>query len=170
MILDKLCHASLIDGSRLSGATLRTFSHNDLEKLEKILISINDKKGNDNRILIVTEGIFSMDGDSSPILEIIKLKKMVNIIGFASFIVMVLFAIADLLTSLLADKDLLMNATAGYPSVATLTQGTNMTITNTAGAITLAANLSTLCSLFSASSSYINSSSSSNCNIIWRIC
>ena len=75
VILDKLCHASLIDGSRLSGATLRTFSHNDLEKLEKILISINDKKGNDNRILIVTEGIFSMDGDSSPILEIIKLKK-----------------------------------------------------------------------------------------------
>ena len=35
VILDKLCHASLIDGSRLSGATVRTFPHNDVEKLKK---------------------------------------------------------------------------------------------------------------------------------------
>ncbi len=75
VILDKLCHASLIDGSRLSGATLRTFPHNDLEKLERILKSVTDNKVSNTRILIVTEGIFSMDGDSSPILEIIKLKK-----------------------------------------------------------------------------------------------
>ena len=75
VILDKLCHASLIDGSRLSGATLRTFPHNDLEKLERILKSVTDNKVSNARILIVTEGIFSMDGDSSPILEIIKLKK-----------------------------------------------------------------------------------------------
>ena len=76
VILDKLCHASLIDGSRLSGATLRTFPHNDLEKLERILKSVTDNKVSNARILIVTEGIFSMDGDSSPILEIIKLKKI----------------------------------------------------------------------------------------------
>ncbi len=75
VILDKLCHASLIDGSRLSGATLRTFPHNDLEQLERILKSVTDNKVSNTRILIVTEGIFSMDGDSSPILEIIKLKK-----------------------------------------------------------------------------------------------
>jgi 8-amino-7-oxononanoate synthase len=75
VILDKLCHASLIDGSRLTGATLRTFPHNDLEKLERILKSVTNNKVSNTRILIVTEGIFSMDGDSSPILEIIKLKK-----------------------------------------------------------------------------------------------
>ena len=35
VIIDKFCHASLIDGAKLSGATLRSFSHNDLRKLEK---------------------------------------------------------------------------------------------------------------------------------------
>ncbi|MDE0569793.1 MAG: 8-amino-7-oxononanoate synthase [Verrucomicrobiales bacterium] len=75
VILDKLCHASLIDGSRLSGATVRTFPHNNVDKLRKILNSINENDQKKKRILIVTEGIFSMDGDSSPIKEIIKLKK-----------------------------------------------------------------------------------------------
>jgi len=75
VILDKLCHASLIDGSRLSCATVRTFPHNNVDKLKKILNSINENDQKKKRILIVTEGIFSMDGDSSPIKEIIKLKK-----------------------------------------------------------------------------------------------
>ncbi|HIG83899.1 MAG TPA: 8-amino-7-oxononanoate synthase [Verrucomicrobia bacterium] len=75
VILDKLCHASLIDGSRLSSATVRTFPHNNVDKLKKILNSINENDQKKKRILIVTEGIFSMDGDSSPIKEIIKLKK-----------------------------------------------------------------------------------------------
>jgi 8-amino-7-oxononanoate synthase len=74
VILDKLCHASLIDGSRLSGATVRTFPHNNVDKLRKILNSINENDQKKKRILIVTEGIFSMDGDPSPIKEIIKLK------------------------------------------------------------------------------------------------
>ena len=75
VILDKLCHASLIDGSRLSGATVRTFPHNNIDRLKKILNSVNGPYQKENRILIVTEGIFSMDGDSSPIKEIIKLKE-----------------------------------------------------------------------------------------------
>jgi len=75
VILDKLCHASLIDGSRLSGATVRTFSHNNIENLKTILNSINKENQKEKRILIVTEGIFSMDGDVPPIKEIIKLKE-----------------------------------------------------------------------------------------------
>src|SRR5690606_1098924 len=43
LILDKLCHASLIDGARLSGATIRAFPHNDVRKLGKLLFGIRDR-------------------------------------------------------------------------------------------------------------------------------
>jgi len=75
VILDKLSHASLIDGARLSGATIRVFPHNDLEKLEKLLTSTAAKASTDSRVLIVTESVFSMDGDIAPLLEIIALKE-----------------------------------------------------------------------------------------------
>ena len=68
VILDKLAHASLIDGARLSGATLRVFPHNDLNKLERLL------KSAQGRILIVTESVFSMDGDLASLSEIVALK------------------------------------------------------------------------------------------------
>ncbi len=68
VILDKLSHACLIDASRLSGATLRVFPHNDLNKLERLL---QTAKG---RALIVTESVFSMDGDRAPLKEICQLK------------------------------------------------------------------------------------------------
>tara|TARA_B100001057_G_scaffold180567_1_gene181284 strand:- start:28079 stop:29215 length:1137 start_codon:yes stop_codon:yes gene_type:complete len=69
VILDKLAHACLIDAAKLSGATLRIFPHNDLNKLEKLLTSSN------GRTLIVTESVFSMDGDLCPLSEIVKLKE-----------------------------------------------------------------------------------------------
>ncbi|MFT6864540.1 MAG: 8-amino-7-oxononanoate synthase, partial [Akkermansiaceae bacterium] len=69
VILDKLAHACLIDAARLSGATLRVFPHNDVTKLEKLLIS---GKG---RTLIVTESVFSMDGDLCPLRDIVSLKE-----------------------------------------------------------------------------------------------
>ncbi len=69
IILDKLAHACLIDAARLSGATLRVFPHNDLNKLEKLL---NSSKG---RTLIITESVFSMDGDLCPLAEIVALKE-----------------------------------------------------------------------------------------------
>ncbi|MCF7790133.1 MAG: 8-amino-7-oxononanoate synthase [Prosthecobacter sp.] len=68
IILDKLCHASLVDAARLSGATIRVFPHNNLEKLERLL---QTAKG---RVLVVTESIFSMDGDAAPLREIAELK------------------------------------------------------------------------------------------------
>jgi 8-amino-7-oxononanoate synthase len=72
VLLDKLCHASLVDAARLSGATLRVFPHNDLEKLAKLLASIRSKSP-DARILVVTESVFSMDGDLCPLAEIVDL-------------------------------------------------------------------------------------------------
>lgn len=69
LILDKLCHASLVDAARLSGATIRVFPHNHLEKLARLL---STAKG---RVLVVTESIFSMDGDAAPLREIVALKE-----------------------------------------------------------------------------------------------
>lgn len=69
LILDKLCHASLVDAARLSGATLRVFPHNHLGKLEKLLATAS------GRVLIVTEAIFSMDGDVCLLPEIVALKE-----------------------------------------------------------------------------------------------
>ncbi|NRB76431.1 MAG: 8-amino-7-oxononanoate synthase [Verrucomicrobiales bacterium] len=73
VILDKLCHASLIDGARLSGAAMRVFPHNDLEKLSSHLSWATDKINADGRILVITESIFSMDGDRAPLKEICEL-------------------------------------------------------------------------------------------------
>jgi 8-amino-7-oxononanoate synthase len=71
VILDKLAHASLIDAARLSGATARTFPHNDTARLEALLAKISHGK---TRILVVTESIFSMDGDAAPLRELVELK------------------------------------------------------------------------------------------------
>jgi 8-amino-7-oxononanoate synthase len=73
IILDKLAHASLIDGARLSGAVLRVFPHNDLDRLESHLQWARKRHPN-GRILIVTESVFSMDGDLAPLREIVELK------------------------------------------------------------------------------------------------
>lgn len=70
VILDKLCHASLIDGARLSGATIRVFPHNHLNKLESLLRSTTEKAAPDSRTLVVTESVFSMDGDLAPLAPI----------------------------------------------------------------------------------------------------
>lgn len=73
LILDKLCHASLIDGARLSGATIRVFPHNDTAKLARLLETSRAKQPS-ARIIVVTESVFSMDGDLCPLTEIIELK------------------------------------------------------------------------------------------------
>jgi len=77
VILDKLCHASLIDGARLSGAVMRIFPHNSLERLESHLRWARDHYPR-ARVVIVTESVFSMDGDSPPLREIVELKNRYN--------------------------------------------------------------------------------------------
>ncbi len=77
VILDKLAHACLIDAARLSGATVRVFPHNSIEKLEALLRKITAANiENKSRILIVTESLFSMDGDMAPLREIIDVKEL----------------------------------------------------------------------------------------------
>lgn len=71
IILDRLAHASLIDAARMSGATLRVFPHNDTAKLDSILSKIR-AKNTSARILVVTESIFSMDGDLCPLAEMLS--------------------------------------------------------------------------------------------------
>jgi 8-amino-7-oxononanoate synthase len=73
LVLDKLCHASLIDGARLSGATIRVFPHNDTAKLARLLESIRAKQPA-ARVIVVTESVFSMDGDLCPLTELVELK------------------------------------------------------------------------------------------------
>jgi 8-amino-7-oxononanoate synthase len=74
ILLDKLCHASLIDGAKLSGAVLRVFPHNHLGKLESHL-KWAQRECPGKRVLIVTESVFSMDGDRAPLRELVELKK-----------------------------------------------------------------------------------------------
>jgi 8-amino-7-oxononanoate synthase len=74
LILDKHCHAALIDGARLSGATLRVFPHNHLGKLESLLESAR-REFPEARIVLATEAVFSMDGDRAPLCELVELKK-----------------------------------------------------------------------------------------------
>jgi 8-amino-7-oxononanoate synthase len=69
---DKLNHASLIDGVRLSGATGRRYPHKDMTALERMLARSD---GAGKRRLIVTDSVFSMDGDRAPLKDIIALAK-----------------------------------------------------------------------------------------------
>ena len=73
VLLDKLSHACLVDGARLSGATLRPFHHNDIEHLEHHLKWAREKHPQ-ARVFIATESVFSMDGDLAPLREIVGLK------------------------------------------------------------------------------------------------
>jgi 8-amino-7-oxononanoate synthase len=74
VLLDKLCHASLIDGAKLSGAVLRVFPHNHVGKLESHLEWAR-REHPGTRVLIITESVFSMDGDYAPLRELVELKK-----------------------------------------------------------------------------------------------
>jgi 8-amino-7-oxononanoate synthase len=75
--IDKLVHASIVDAAKLSGAKLRVFAHNDLNDLEEILKWAQPESRIDHasRTLIVTESVFSMDGDHAPLREIVALKE-----------------------------------------------------------------------------------------------
>jgi 8-amino-7-oxononanoate synthase len=78
IILDKLVHASIVDAARLSAAKLRIYDHNDLNDLADKLKWAVDEYGAQKpnaRTLIVTESVFSMDGDRAPLREIVALKE-----------------------------------------------------------------------------------------------
>lgn len=72
ILADKLVHASLIDGMQLGRAKFKRFAHNDIEHLNQLLES---NRSDYRDVWIVTESLFSMDGDIAPLNDLIKLKK-----------------------------------------------------------------------------------------------
>ena len=78
LISDRLNHACIIDGARLSKAQIQIFEHNDLDHLESLLKAAAEVRTRRSQpvknILIVTESVFSMEGDQAPLPEIAALK------------------------------------------------------------------------------------------------
>ncbi len=72
IVADKLVHASIIDGMKLSGATYRRYRHNDYADLRRIVEGNIDKF---EELFIVTESLFSMDGDVADLRELVAIKK-----------------------------------------------------------------------------------------------
>src|SRR5579871_5361233 len=70
LVLDRLCHASMIDGALLSGARLRRFPHNDSAAAARALDGCRDSVA-----VLATEGLFSMDGDLAPLPELARLAR-----------------------------------------------------------------------------------------------
>src|ERR1700720_3731397 len=77
IISDELNHASIIDGARLSRAALKVFKHKDVADCERILQETTDWKGHK---LIITDGVFSMDGDIAPLPKLCDLAEKYNCI------------------------------------------------------------------------------------------
>lgn len=74
ILADKLIHASMIDGIRLSTAKYVRYRHNDLVHLTQLLQKYHDDEAFE-RIIVVTESIFSMDGDETNLAELVSIKK-----------------------------------------------------------------------------------------------
>lgn len=70
ILSDELNHASIIDGARLSRATIKVFRHADMDHLESLL-----KEDNEGNVLVITDGVFSMDGDIAKLPTIVELAK-----------------------------------------------------------------------------------------------
>lgn len=74
VIIDRLVHASIVEGVRLSFGKVRRFRHNDIESLRKNLEASADSQG----ILVVVDGVYSMEGDLAPLREIVATSKEFN--------------------------------------------------------------------------------------------
>mgnify|MGYP003344361101 CR=1 FL=1 len=71
VILDTLSHRSLVDACRLAGVQLQRFKHNDMDSLRQEIAS----GGPSNRTLVISDGVFSMDGDFCPLPDLLQVKR-----------------------------------------------------------------------------------------------
>lgn len=76
IISDELNHASIIDGSRLSGARIERYAHADAVDLERVIL---ENAGKYRRALVITDGVFSMDGDLAPLDKIYEVTNRYDI-------------------------------------------------------------------------------------------
>lgn len=79
IVSDELNHASIIDGIRLSRASRAVYKHSNMKDLERILI---EKRDDFEQVLIITDGVFSMDGDIAKLPEIVKIAKKYNCLTY----------------------------------------------------------------------------------------
>ncbi|MEZ7499321.1 pyridoxal phosphate-dependent aminotransferase family protein [Flavobacterium sp. Arc3] len=73
ILYDELCNASILDGIQLSSAKACKFNHNDFEDLERLIQNPRPKTQDPTRIYIVTESVFSMDGDCPNLEELVRI-------------------------------------------------------------------------------------------------
>jgi 8-amino-7-oxononanoate synthase len=78
ILYDELCHASIRDGIQLSNAKCYKFKHNDFEDLEKKIFNFNGNSNKNTQIYIVTETVFSMDGDCPNMEELVAVSEKYN--------------------------------------------------------------------------------------------
>ncbi|MGX6962471.1 glycine C-acetyltransferase [Vagococcus xieshaowenii] len=81
ILSDELNHASIIDGCRLSGAKVIRVKHQDMEDLEAKAKEVTES-GEYNKVMYITDGVFSMDGDVAKIEEIVKIAEKYNLITY----------------------------------------------------------------------------------------
>ncbi|TMP38256.1 amino acid adenylation domain-containing protein [Pseudoalteromonas rubra] len=72
VVIDQLCHASIVDGARLCGAKVRTFKHNDINDLASVLES---EASPYRTVLVIIEGVYSMGEGAAPVAEIVRMAK-----------------------------------------------------------------------------------------------
>lgn len=79
VVIDQLCHASIVDGARLSGATIRTFKHNNEADLEAVLKS---EVSPYHTVLVVLESVYSMGEGTAPVAKITRMAKKYDALVF----------------------------------------------------------------------------------------
>ncbi len=77
-IIDGQCHASIIDATRLSHGKILKYRHNDMESLEKVMRNLGSNENSNGLRMIITDGLFSMEGDIAHLDKIVEIAKRYN--------------------------------------------------------------------------------------------
>ena len=78
ILYDELCHASIRDGIQMSNAKAYKFQHNDFEDLERLILKQTTANSKQTTLYVVTESVFSMDGDSPDLEKLVQISEKYN--------------------------------------------------------------------------------------------